>query len=184
MASRAGADLVIAGGDLGHVLLHDIEACQHRIGLLVFGLRAGDHALEFAADRRDLALDREHRVLDARGVLAGIAGKAADILRDDGEPFAELTGARRLDRAVHRQHIGLDRHHADAVDDLVDVAADVFEAGDQSPGSDASSRSTASRPATGRRSATGIRRASRPFAWSVPAMSAALSRNDCAVFST
>ena len=100
-------------------------------GLLVLGLRAGDDALEFATHGRDLALDRKHRVFDANGVLTGIARKAADILRYDGESFAELTGARRFDRAVHRQHVGLDRHHADSIDDLVNVAADVFEASDQ-----------------------------------------------------
>ena len=63
---------------------------------LVLSFCAGNHTLEFTAYRRYLALDRDNRVLDASGVFAGIARKAADILRYDGKPLAELTGPRRL----------------------------------------------------------------------------------------
>ena len=129
MASALVADLVIAGGDLGNVLLHDVKAGQHSIGLLVFRLSADNHALQFAAHGRNLTLDRANRFLDARGVLAGIAGKAAYILRYDGESLAEFACARRFDRAIHRQHVGLYRHHADSINDLVDIDADVFKAG-------------------------------------------------------
>ncbi len=80
IASALVADLVIAGGDLGNVLLHDLKAGQYSIGLLVFRLSAANHALQFAAHGRNLTLDRANRFLNARGVLAEIAGEAANVL--------------------------------------------------------------------------------------------------------
>ncbi len=69
MDSALDADLAVAGGDLRDVLLNDIKACQYRVGFLVFGLCADDHALKLAAHRRDLTLNRANRFLDPGGVL-------------------------------------------------------------------------------------------------------------------
>ena len=78
----------------------------------------------------DLVLDGLHRVLDAVGVFGGIPCQVADVGGHDREALAELAGPRRLDRAVDRQHVGLDRHGRDGIDDLVDTAADLLQRGD------------------------------------------------------
>ena len=130
MASALAMNLLVVRGNLSHVRLDQIEAGEHRRGLLVLDFDGRDDLLQLATHRGDLFLDGAYGVLDPSGVLARVARQAADVLRHDGESFAEIAGARRLDRAVDRQHVGLDRDHADAVDDLVDVAGDAFDRAD------------------------------------------------------
>ena len=89
-----------------------------------FRLRPPRRSAPIRCARPRSVLDGPHRVLDAPGVFTGIARQATDVLGHDGEAFAEVAGARRFDRTVHRQHVGLNRDHADAVDDLFDAAAD------------------------------------------------------------
>ena len=83
--------------------------------------------VEIATNPDDLILDSLDGILDTLGVLGGVACKIADVRGNDGEAFAEFAGASRFNRSVHGQHIGLDRHGGDRVDDLVDPPADLFE---------------------------------------------------------
>ena len=75
----------------------------------------------------DLVLDGLHRVLDALGVLGGSRARLRMSVDTTAEALAELAGPRRLDRAVDRQHVGLDRHRGDGVHDLVDAPADLLQ---------------------------------------------------------
>ena len=72
----------------------------------------------------DLAHVRAHvadGALDlARGALA-LAGELAHLLRHDGEPLALLARARRLDRGVEGEEVGLAREPRDPLDEAADA---------------------------------------------------------------
>ena len=53
--------------------------------------------------------------------MRGVLGKRADFIGDHGEPLAQLSGVRRLDRGVHRQQVRLAGDAADHVGDLGDL---------------------------------------------------------------
>ena len=115
----------------GHILLDDLKSAS-TASVFWFSVSRRQSRAPVRAARPRSDPGSPNRVLDAPGILPGIAGEAADVFRDDGEPLAEFTCARGLHRSAHRQHVGLDRHHADPFNDLLDVAADVFKTGDQS----------------------------------------------------
>ena len=99
--------MLVACGDLAHIGFDHIEARQYGGVLLILGFGGGDDLLELAAHRCNLVLDGSDRILDAPGVFAGVSRQTADILGDYGKALAELTRARRLDRTVDREHVGL-----------------------------------------------------------------------------
>jgi hypothetical protein len=105
-------------------------------------------------DRPDLAdfsgrvanpLDRRHRVtrgvLDGTdlgrellGRLTGLVGQGLDLRGDQGEAFADLAVAGRLDRGVERQEVGLRGNIANYSDDLADLLRRRCQSGDQAVG--------------------------------------------------
>ena len=70
---------------------------------------------------RCVVLDRADQPGDLlRGVL-GLLGELADLLGDDREPAALLTGAGGLDRGVQREQVGLLGDRGDRLHDLTDL---------------------------------------------------------------
>ena len=128
---RARKDLLAARSDLINVPFHDTDARQDAGRLLIFGLGRRNDLFELPTHHTNLIADGSHDVLDASGILPAVPRQIPDILGDDRKSFAEIARACGLDRSADRQHIGLDGDHRDAVDDLVDPAADLLEVGDQ-----------------------------------------------------
>ena len=58
---------------------------------------------------------------DLVGRLRGLTGERFDLVGDDGKAPARFAGARRLDRGVERQKIGLAGDVADQLDDVADL---------------------------------------------------------------
>ena len=90
--------------------------------LLDAGLDLGGHRLGLAGQRGDGAGD-----LAGRG--AGVVGELLHLGGDDRERAARLAGARRLDRGVEREHVGLAGDRLDARGDVLDPGHRLGEAG-------------------------------------------------------
>ncbi len=110
---------------------HLLESAEHRAVVLDLELDGIDDLLEVAPQRGDLLEDAANGLLDLVGALRGFACEASNVVRHHRETAPGSPGARRLDRAAHRQHGGLHHHERDRVHDLLDVAADRFEPADR-----------------------------------------------------
>ena len=90
------------------------------------------HALGDAADRLDRAGGRALHRLDLRGDLLGRLGglhrERLHLRGDDREAAAGFAGARRLDRGVEREQVGLSRDVADELDHVADLLRRLGEA--------------------------------------------------------
>ena len=87
------------------------------------GLHFLDGALDRAVGFDRLAgrlLDRGDLGGDVVGRARGLAGEALHFLRDDREAAAGIAGARRLDRGVEREQVGLAGNVADQAEDRFD----------------------------------------------------------------
>ena len=74
-----------------------------------------------------LLLDALDQVGNFLGGLRGFFRELADFLGDDGESKAVFAGARRFDRGVERQQVGLLGEIVDHFDDLADVVGALSE---------------------------------------------------------
>ena len=92
------------------------------------------HTAGDAADGAHGALRRGLHRRDLRGDivgrLRGLHGERFDFGGDDGKALAGRAGARRLDRGVERQQIGLPGHALDELDDVVDLLRRLRQPGD------------------------------------------------------
>ena len=68
-----------------------------------------------------LALDAGDQLAGVGGGLGGALGQLADLVGDDGEAPAALTGAGGLDRGVEREQVGLAGDVLDRLDDAADL---------------------------------------------------------------
>ena len=73
-------------------------------------------------------LDRGDLGGDLLGRLGGLVGERLHLAGDHGEALARLAGARRLDRRVERQQVGLAGDVADELDDVADLLRRLREA--------------------------------------------------------
>ena len=105
--ARRGALLLDRGGDAGRVV-RDLL-----------------HALGDAADRfhgaRGRALHRQDLSDDRFGRFAGLHRQRFDFRRDHGKAASRLAGARRFDRGIERQQVGLLGDGLDELDDVADL---------------------------------------------------------------
>ena len=108
-------------------VLTEPETLANALALLIFSFGDRDGQLQLPPYYRDVVLDGSDRVLGALGILAGVAGKISDVLGHDRKALAEVSRARSFDGSVDREQVGLDGHHPDAVDDLIDFPADGFQ---------------------------------------------------------
>ena len=123
------------GFELAHLVCDALDVDLHALGdgCGLFGehCRATDDAVDVAHDAFDLARgpgqrlhrfgllmhlsarvadpvdDRGDRAVDFVEARLGALGKLPDLIRDDREASALLSGARRLDRGVEREEVGL-----------------------------------------------------------------------------
>jgi len=102
-SASLGDDLARTLGQLGAVL-------DHLRALLRGGHRGARGVLDVAEDG-----------LHLRGGLLGLLGQVAHLVGHDGEALALLTSARRLDRGVERQEVGLVGEVVHGVRDLADL---------------------------------------------------------------
>lgn len=102
-------------------MFHAFEGAAHRLRLVT---HAGRTVARIAADGRqpvDLHTQFVQRLLDGTGRLRGLQRKRADLGGDDRKTLARITGARRLDRGIQRQQVGLAGDGADLLGDIVDI---------------------------------------------------------------
>ena len=102
------------GGDLADPRADVLDRAPDRLERVARALHGGDalvRALGAVGDDADDAPGLRWISLDEAGDLAGgglgLLGELADLLGDDREAAALLAGARRLDRGVQRQQVGL-----------------------------------------------------------------------------
>ena len=111
-----------------------------------------------ADDGAGLRLDLADQPCDLTRRAAGVLGQPADLVGDDGEPFAVLARPGGLDRGVEREQVGLLGDLGDALDDRADLAGLALEPGHRRDGGAARSRArrpSRSRPEDGRDTLTG-----------------------------
>ena len=77
--------------------------------------------LQRGGDLAHVGLDRGRELLDVLRALLRRLGERPHLVGDDGEAAAVIAGARRLDRGIERQKIGLVGDAADRAGDLADV---------------------------------------------------------------
>ena len=75
-----------------------------------------------------IGLDRADEHLDLLRRARGTFGQLLDLVGDDGEPAAGLSGPRRLDRRVERQDVRLLGDLLDELDDVADLLRALAEA--------------------------------------------------------
>ena len=112
--------LVDGGGDHRHRLRLKLHRLADAVGRALHFL---DRALDRAVGVDRLAgrlLDRGDLGGDVVGRSSGLRGEALHFLRDDREAAAGIARARRLDRGVEREEVGLARDVADQAEDRFD----------------------------------------------------------------
>ena len=112
--------LVDRGGDRGHGLRLRFHREADAVGRF---LHFGDGRLDrrIGVDGRSRGgLDRGDLGGDVVGRARGLVGEALHFLRDHREAAAGVAGARRLDRGVEREQIGLAGNVADQAQDRFD----------------------------------------------------------------
>src|SRR5262249_38302368 len=117
----AGRLLGAGGGDLGD----DAGDALDRVDDLVErGASLVDKLDTFLNLRRAVG----DQILDVVGRLRRALRQAPDLRGHHGETAAGLAGARRLDRRVERQEVGLPRDLVDDTDDVADFARRFIDA--------------------------------------------------------
>ena len=113
-------------------MLHIARNLLRRRALLLdrTGYRRGNlaHLIDRRGDTLDGAygfagrgLDRRNLSADLIGCLRGLFGETLDLGRYHGEPPACLAGARRFDRGIEREEVGLAGDFADQLDDIANA---------------------------------------------------------------
>ena len=144
--SACATDCRVGDGDLRHRLgrrrsvTADMRADRVAERAEQFGMRA-DHGRDFGAGLLDSASTRSAiagngvrghatarssttaiRADDLRRRVRRLPGQRLDLAGDDGKAPAMRAGARRLDRRIERQQIGLPRDRLDQPDHIADLA--------------------------------------------------------------
>ena len=104
---RFGQGLLAAVGDLLHVRAQAVEALDGGGAGLRFVDRGFGRLLQSGGDLAHVGLDRRSELLHLLRALLGSLGERAHFVGDDREAAAVIAGARRFDRGVQRQEIGL-----------------------------------------------------------------------------
>ena len=104
---RFGQGLLAAVGDLLHVLAQAVQALDGGGAGLRFVDGGFGRLLQGGGDLAHVGLDRRGELLHLLRALLGGLGERAHFVGDDREAAAVIAGARRFDRGVQRQEIGL-----------------------------------------------------------------------------
>lgn len=159
---RRVKDFARAGPGIGRTLSHNVHIAGHVARTVrrlfdVAGYFAGRRPLFLdrrSDGRRDMVdfcdgsgnrPDGGHRVLgrlldaadmlrDVFRCLGGLGGQRFNLGGDDGKTFSGFARARRLDRGVKREKVGLFGDGLDQIDDLADFARRFVEHGDDMVG--------------------------------------------------
>jgi hypothetical protein len=124
---RGGQGFLAAVGDLLHVLAQGIERRHHGGAVLGLGDRRVRRLLQRRGDVADVGLDLRRELLDVLRAFLRRLGKRPDLVGHDGEAAALFARARRLDRRVEGEQVGLVGDAAHRARDLADVLGAAFE---------------------------------------------------------
>ena len=133
---RRRGDVLAAFGQRADLLAQLAERQQHGLALLGLGGGAIGGGPDHRGDRLDLRLYLCRQILRVERALLRTLSQRADLIGHHGESAAVIAGARRLDRGIERQQIGLVRDVADGLGDVADadrLRIELFDDGPSPP---------------------------------------------------